>query len=108
MKKLFILVLIILCLSFNITKVAFSENVFKQGVYTLSDLNRVSDNLYQVKNVSSKENAYVALFDEENIILQTIRLPSNSASYNLLPLKSDYKIVLLGKGEVYISPVKSK
>lgn len=110
MKKFSILFLFFLLLNFTQVKYANAliQNLIKQGVYTLSDLNYSKDNLYEVKNTSSKECAYIAVFDENNIILQSIRLEPNSASYNLVPLKADYKIVVLGKAEIFIDPKITK
>lgn len=112
MKKHTVLFLFFLCLFSNIilvsSKTAFSQNIMKQGVYTLADLNKSPDNLYEVENTSSKEKSYIAIFDEDDIILQSIRLSPNSISYNLVPMKPDYKIVVLGKGELYITPKKNK
>ena len=112
MRKFTILFLFFLCLSFSIILIApittFAQNMLKQGVYTLSDLNKSPDNLYEVKNISSKDSAYIVIFDEENIIMQTIRLSPNSISYNLVPLKHDYKVVLLGKAEVFIDGKTTK
>jgi len=53
MKK-FTMLLILICLSFNIfrTTPAFAVNVFKEGVYKAADFNFSSTDTYSVQNVS--------------------------------------------------------
>ena len=108
MKKFTILFLIFLCLSFDFfgvtTFAVSSTNVLKEGVYTLSDLNISPDNLYDIVNVSSEEDAYILIFDENYVIMQSLRLSPSIKSFNLVPLKPNNKLVILGKTEVYISP----
>ena len=59
--------------------------------------------LYIVQNVSKENTAFIQLFDENQNLLQSIHLSQNSDKYNLLPLKPDYRIVIVGKGNVFIS-----
>lgn len=105
MKKFTILLLILVCLLFNIIMItpAFAANIFKEGVYKAADFNFSPENLYSVQNVSESDNVYVLLFDENQLGIQSIRLLPNSGKYNLLPLKPDYRIVIVGKGDVFIS-----
>ena len=105
MKKFTVLFLFFLCLSFNmisVTPVAADTN-FKEGVYKAADFKFSSDNLYYVENVSPSDNVYVLLFDENQLQIQSIRLVPKSLKYNLLPLKPDYRIVIVGNGNVFIS-----
>lgn len=46
---------------------------------------------------------YILIFDAHAEPLQGIRLKPQSQKYNLVPLQPDYKIVLIGEGEVRIS-----
>ena len=112
MKKFTMLFLIFLCLSFNImgatSVVANGSNILKQGVYTLSDLNISPDNMYTVQNTSSTNKSYILVFDDNDVKMQSIRLFPNSTKFNLISIKPDYKIVVLGKGEVYINPISPK
>lgn len=101
MKKCTCVFLISFFLLFNSIP-ALAVNVFKEGVYKASDFNLSTENLYSVQNVSQKDNVYVLLFDENQLQVQSIRLGPQSGKYNLLPLKPDYRIVIVGKGEVYI------
>ena len=105
MKKLTMLFLILICLSFNMINAtsAFAANVFKEGVYKAADFNFSPNNAYNVQNVSPDHSVYVLLFDENQLILQSVRLDPNSAKYNLLPMKPNYRIVIVGNGEVFIA-----
>ncbi|SFC99049.1 hypothetical protein [Clostridium uliginosum] len=119
MKKFAILSLFFICLSLNILKITpaaqtnslniskatsvVGTNVFKEGVYKVSDFNLSQNNLYNVQNVSSKSSIYMLIFDENQIGLQYLRLNPNSEKYNLVPLKPNYRIVILGEGEAFIS-----
>ncbi|MDS0526671.1 hypothetical protein NNC19_13345 [Clostridium sp. SHJSY1] len=108
MKKFIILFLTFLCLSFNLlgitTLAVTSSNVLKQGVYKLSDLNVSTENLYDITNISQNEDAYLLVFDENFVIMQSLRLSPSIKSFNLVPLKPSYQLVVLGKSEVYINP----
>ena len=61
-----------------------------------------SNNAYVVQYISSKNSVYILLFDENQLQLQAIRLEPKSEKYNLLPLKPNYGIVIVGNGEVFI------
>jgi hypothetical protein len=104
MKK-FTMLLILIVLSFNIIIAApvFAVTTVKEGVYQLSNFNISPNNLYSIKNISTSDNAYIILFDENQRTLQAIRLEPNSENYKLLPLKPNYRIVIIGNGEVVIS-----
>ncbi|RII34134.1 hypothetical protein D2A34_13280 [Clostridium chromiireducens] len=102
MKKLILLLLISIFLLFNLTLSAFAANLFKEGIYKASDFNFSPENTYSVQNVSPKDSVYILLFDENQLQLQSIRLAPQSGKYNLLPLKPDYRIAIVGKGDVFI------
>ncbi|MFW2488592.1 hypothetical protein [Clostridium chromiireducens] len=102
MKKLILLLLISIFLLFNLTLSAFAANLFKEGIYKASDFNFSPENTYSVQNVSPKDSVYILLFDENQLQLQSIRLSPQSGKYNLLPLKPDYRIAIVGKGDVFI------
>lgn len=105
MKKFATLLLILICLSFNMfnTTSAFAANVFKEGVYKAADFNFSPTNTYSVQNVSSDASVYVLIFDANQLGIQSIRLEANSGRYNLLPLNPDYRIVIVGNAEVFIA-----
>ncbi|WP_326513488.1 hypothetical protein [Clostridium intestinale] len=79
-----------------------SPNTFKEGVYKLSDFNPAPDNKYFIQNISN-ENIYVIVFNENQVGIQAFQLPPRSDKYNLAPLKADYRLVIVGNGEVYLS-----
>ncbi|MEQ8154362.1 MAG: hypothetical protein ABRQ25_05700 [Clostridiaceae bacterium] len=113
MKKFAVLLSIFLWLSFNVIGLApamaaepIYANTFKEGVYKLSDFAVSTDQMYTAKNTSASENAYLLLFDENQILIQSIRLAPSSIMYNLLPLKPEYRIVIIGGGDVNIIPQK--
>lgn len=103
MKK-FTTLLILVCLSFNIFTVtpAFAANVFNEGVYRLSDFNFSPNNIYNIQNTSPNTGVFVAIFDENQVVLQTIKLGPKSEKYNLLPLKPTDRIMIIGDGDVFI------
>ncbi len=103
MKK-FTISLILIFLSFNIflSISAFAVTNFKEGIYQLSDFNISPNNRYSIQNISPSQSVYVLLFDENQLQIQSIRLKPNSESYSLLPLQPNYRIVVVGNGEVII------
>ena len=104
MKKFNMLFLLLICLSFNISNVssAFAANLFKEGVYKLSDFNFSQNNIYNIQNTSLSGGVFVAIFDENQVVLQTIKLGPKSEKYNLLPLHPTDRIMIIGNGDVFI------
>lgn len=102
MKRHILVFLISIFLLFNVSISAFAANIFKEGVYKASNFNFSQENLYSVQNVSQKDSVYILLFDENQLQIQSIRLDPNSDKYNLLPLKPDYRIAIIGNGDVFI------
>lgn len=81
-----------------------TTNVFKEGVYRLSNLENLPiSKIFYVQNVSLDKDAYLIVYDNNFVALQAVKLDPQSAKYNLVPLKSDYRIVLIGDGEIYLS-----
>ncbi len=104
MKKFISTFLISLFLSLLIfTQSAYAINIFDEGVYQVSDFNLSPENKYIVQNISENQSIYLQVFDENQIILQSIRLPPKSDKFNLTTLLPDYRIVIVGKGNIYIS-----
>ncbi|MDU2674009.1 MAG: hypothetical protein E7C50_00240 [Clostridium sp.] len=83
---------------------AFTKNIFKEGIYKSSDFNFSENETYFVQNVSSDNSVFLTIYDENQIVIQSIRLKPNSNRYDLIPLKPDYRIVIVGNGEVFIDP----
>lgn len=106
MKKFISVFFILLFLSFTITgaTISITSNVFREGVYNLIDYEAIlTDKIYEIQNVSTNKSAYIIVFDNNLVILQSIKLDPQSIKYDLTPLKSSYKIVIVGDGDVYIS-----
>ena len=111
MKRLTVLFLIFLCLTFAVIglKPAFAvaiTNTFTEGIYTLSNFNPSKSSIYSVSNISSTDNMSIIITDEDHNIVQAIRLKPNSEKHNTIPILPNYKIVLLGKGVVYFNPLE--
>ncbi|CUU47008.1 hypothetical protein [Clostridium beijerinckii] len=106
MKKIIAVLLILLCV-FPALALAdpTPSNIYKQGVYTPDDLKNfaINTNTYNVQNVSTDKNAYIVIFDKNFLAVQALYLSPNSQKYNLIPFKADYRIVIVGDGDVYIS-----
>lgn len=105
MKKFTISFLFFLCLSFNMLKIlpVAAATILKEGVYTVTDLNLPLNNTYTIANSSSNNVVYIFVFDSNAVVQQSIRLKPQSIKYNLIPMESNYKIIIVGKGEVTLS-----
>jgi len=103
MKKFTVILLILVTLIFSasITTTAFAENVFEEGFYRISDFNPSSDGSYYVKNISTS-SVYVIIFNENLIATQILFLEPKSVKYNLVPLKPEHRVVVVGDGQVHI------
>jgi hypothetical protein len=101
MKKIIILLSFLMCLSCSVT--TFAATTFKEGVYKPSDFNYSSNTMYTVQNVSPKISVYFAVFDDNQVVLQALKLEPNSVKYNIPSLKPNYRFAIIGNGEVTIS-----
>ncbi len=104
MKKFIVFLIISICLS-NTSVSATS--IFKEGVYKPSDFNYSQDSTYNVQNVSSTESVYFAVFDDNQVVLQALKLEPNSLTHKIPPLKPSYRFAVIGDGEVNISEIIS-
>lgn len=102
MKKFAMFLIILICLSCN-TIPAFAATILKEGVYKPDYFNYSSDTLYNVQNVSPNTSVYFAVFDEDQVVLQALKLEPQSTIFNIPPLKPNYRIAVIGNGEVTIS-----
>ena len=105
MKKFTILLLSLICLSFNMliaTPVA-AATVLNEGVYKVDELKLSPDKIYTIENTSTTNSINIFVFDKDEVIQQSIRLKPQSIKYNLIPLEANYKITIIGKGEALIS-----
>lgn len=107
MKRFVAIFLIFLCLTLNILtlKPAFAvSNVFKQGIYKLSDLNLSQTSIFTIQNVSVTEGMYLYILDENQVVMESIRLAPSQQKLDTVPIKPNYIILIIGKGEVYLTP----
>ncbi len=89
-----------------ITRFTFSEdnNIFYEGIYNLTDLGAFLENsFYEAQNISQGKIANIIIFDEDYTLIQSIKLNPNCSKHTLTSLKSTYKVVIIGDGDVYIS-----
>ena len=111
MKRFTVLFLIFVCLTFIAIglKPVFpvsATNTFTQGIYKVSDFTHSKNGVYSVSNVSITDYMGIIITDEEQNILQDIRLKPNSEKHNTIPISPNDTIILLGKGTVYINPLE--
>ena len=80
-----------------------SSQTLTKGFYKVKNLQLSPDTPYTVQNASFNERIYIIIFDSQATPLQGVRLKPQSKKFNLIPLKPDYKVVIIGDGEVLIS-----
>ncbi|WP_300385720.1 hypothetical protein [Clostridium sp.] len=106
MKK-FIFTLLIF-LSFYCTVVSADINYnfvspLTEGVYRVSNFDTPLNELQYIRNASEKDSAYFVVFDQNDALIQTIKLTPNSPKYKIAELLPGYKIVIVDKGIVDFS-----
>ncbi|EKQ54452.1 MULTISPECIES: hypothetical protein [unclassified Clostridium] len=107
MKKSIILFLIFLCVSFSIFKLksAFAtDNIYTQGIYKVSNFGKSKNHIYTIENIQSQDNVYVTILDENLNVIEGVRLLPKSPKIDTIPVKDNFKVVIVGKGEVKIFP----
>lgn len=107
MKRFAVIFLIFFCLTFNVIRlmpIFGVGNIFTQGIYKLSDFNISNTGIFTIENVSQTEGMYLYILDKNQDIMESIRLAPSIQKFDTVPIKSDYTILIVGKGEVYIIP----
>jgi hypothetical protein len=107
MKRFVAIFLIFLCLTFSVIRLipAFAVgNVFTQGIYKLSDFNISNTGIFTIQNVSETEGMYLYILNENQDTMESIRLAPSIQKFDTVPIKTSYTILIIGKGEVYITP----
>ncbi len=105
MKKFIYLFFIFLFLSFiinTITTVAAPKS-FSEGFYYAKDLNIMENVKYSVENISPSYDGYIIIFDDQQRVQQAVLLEPDSQKHILLPIKYNYKVVIVGQGEIIFS-----
>lgn len=105
MKKTIVLFFITLFLSFTVFIVpSQAQNIaLKEGLYKVSELNISPEEIYTIQNDSFTDRIQVFVFDENQIIVQSIRLRPQASKYELQTLQPNYRIGIIGNGEAIIS-----
>ncbi len=105
MKKFITMLLIALTLSINIVKAEpqIKPIQLTEGVYEASKFDIPLSDLKYVANSSDNNFAYFIVFNDDETILQSIKLLPNSPKFELYPLSSHYRIVIIGNGAVVLS-----
>ena len=107
MKKVFVLTLVFICIlfnSFSIKTLAIPQgNLIKEGIYDIENLDLDLNKIYEIQNTSKTEMAFVILFDDHDDMIQFIKLMPDSSKQRLLPMKAQYRLVIIGTTEVFIS-----
>ncbi|GEP66543.1 hypothetical protein CBE01nite_43110 [Clostridium beijerinckii] len=110
MKRFTILFLIFLCLTFSVIRLipAFAVgNIFTQGIYKLSDFNFSKTGIFTIQNISNTEGMYLYILDENQVVMESIRLRPSTQKLDTVPIKPNYIVLIIGKGEVYLNPKSS-
>ena len=102
MKKFIILFFLFVSLNIINPMSAFAQNILKQGLYNVSDLNISQGKFYTVQNFSKTDSSFVQFFDENQKIIQAIQLAPNSLKYDVIAIEPNFTVVVLGKGEISI------
>ena len=100
MKKFISAFLLFLCLFLADGTISYAEipKEIKQGIYTINALKLSPDTDYVVQNDSFNERALLIIYDSKPNLIQLIRLTPQSKKHNLIQLKNDYTIIILGNG----------
>lgn len=105
MKKLIPITLICILLNFNIAKAnpQVITSILNEGVYNANNITDSLGKITYIQNISANNMLYFAVLDENNSMVQTIKLKPNSHKYMLTDLEPNYKVILLGDGEAFFS-----
>ena len=105
MKKFIAVILFSFTLSFSTVKAAPQNTIppLKEGVYEANNIISTLSDLHYVQNISKTDIAYFIVFNDDETLIQSIKLIPDSHKYELYPLDPSYRIVVIGKGSVLLS-----
>ena len=105
MKKFILAFIFFAFLMFNIFDIpSMAEiKVLKRGFYRIENLNLEPNTIYTIQNTSFNDHIYIVIIDDNQNLVQAIRLWPQSQKFNLVPLQSGYKIVVTGDGNLTIT-----
>lgn len=96
-------IFLILLITINTVNVAAYPESFSQGFYSVKDLHLMENVNYAVQNISPNYDAYLIIFDDQERTNESVRLGPHSQKHILLPVKYNYKILIIGNGELTFS-----
>jgi hypothetical protein len=103
MRRFTFIFSIFLLLTFSINTISTkAAPTFSEGIYSIEDLKLLPNVPYKVKNVSGGK-AFLSILNGDLVLEQSIRFDSDSLQYILNPMQYDYKIVILGTGQIEFS-----
>ncbi|NOW05348.1 hypothetical protein [Clostridium beijerinckii] len=104
MKKYPLAFLFFLLLIFHIftIPVGAEPKTLHEGFYKATDLN-LSHGVHTVQNTSTSDYAFIAIFDSNQVTRQYMRLDPQSDKYILIPLESEFEIIVSGKSSIIIN-----
>ncbi|WP_418223423.1 hypothetical protein [Clostridium isatidis] len=105
MKKFIISLFISAFLSSNIA-ISLAQSptqMLTEGVYRMTDITIPIEEINFVQNISENEVNFFIIVDENNAVVQSIRLEPNSEKFKVAPLKPGYRIIIVDYGTVVLS-----
>lgn len=105
MKKFIIILLVLLSVSYIPTNavIQFAEPPLKEGVYRVNTFTTPLNEISYIENTSKTDDVYFVVFNENDTLIQSIKLPPNSSKHKISPLDPSYRIVVIGKGTILLS-----
>lgn len=105
MKKFLVILLVLLSVSYIPTNavIQFAEPPLKEGVYRVNTFTTPLNEINYIENTSKTDDVYFVVFNENDTLIQSIKLPPNSYKHKISPLDPSYRIVVIGKGTILLS-----
>lgn len=105
MKKFLVILLVLLSVSYIPTNavIQFAEPPLKEGVYRVNTFTIPLNEINYIENTSKTDDVYFVVFNENDTLIQSIKLPPNSSKHKISPLDPSYRIVVIGKGTILLS-----
>lgn len=105
MKKFLVILLVLLSVSYIPTNavIQFAEPPLKEGVYRVNTFTTPLNEINYIENTSKTDDVYFVVFNENDTLIQSIKLPPNSSKHKISPLDPSYRIVVIGKGIILLS-----
>jgi hypothetical protein len=104
-KKFLVILLVLLSVSYIPTNavIQFAEPPLKEGVYRVNTFTTPLNEINYIENTSKTDDVYFVVFNENDTLIQSIKLPPNSSKHKISPLDPSYRIVVIGKGTILLS-----